>query len=193
MNREQINSLAIQYCNGDPHAFSDLLYHLRPMIRKEARKWTRIYGGDMADFESEFHMAAWQAVQGYDGSSDFISRFRFFLNRRGADWKRKLETEKREMESMAVSLDAPLDESEEDHTLYDVLSSPESVEDEVIAKEMTVDFGAVNRQAGVIINLLTKGVDNMELARSLGAKSYDSNIRKKVQRAKHMFKKYLLA
>lgn len=189
-----LNYLAWKYVQGDLDVAYDVVQVLEPIIKREARKWGNHYErGETCNFESYFREAVWEALDGYDGRSDFIQRYYTFLKATGSRWKDKLKTQKRMINQLLESLDQELDSAGSSETRITQIPAPNNTEDEVILKEKIASFlGEADDLTGKIIYLFLAGYDPHAIAKKLGASSYDAKTRKQVERAKNRFTRYLL-
>jgi RNA polymerase sigma factor (sigma-70 family) len=183
----ETNTVARRYLNGDMDALYDMVELLKPLIRREARKWGRMYQrGVTADFESYFYQAVWKALESYDGSTKFIAWYYRILRQHGKEWRRKLLTLKREIDNHCDSLTTSDGGQRE-------LQSTDVFEEDLETKEMITYFlGKVDDQTKQIIKMVINGYANNEIAYSLGADSYSPAIRKKVQRAKEKMRRVMI-
>lgn len=206
LKNEILNQKALNYNEGNQFALVELSEELGGFIRKQAKR-SATKAEDMnvfipaADFESAYTQALWQAAEGYDGSSEFMQRFRTFMKRREADVWRSYRTNKDGEATYEKArqeyLDKPVNDDGE--TLGDVVLSKyaaNSPEDEIVGISALLEtieaFKHYNEKYYNIIKLLSKQATNEEIADALGEQTYNGKVRTCVFRARDAFKKFLL-
>ncbi len=207
LNTDLINQLALDYAqNGGKETIANLFYEMKPLIDNEATIETRkahSYGVmiPFEDFESAFSMCLWTAVEGYNGKTDFVQRFYFFLRKRyRPDVWRQYQTTGSKEDKDGRRYDKARNDSldreiAEDLTLGESICDEVDIEDEITERQAVIklmnEFQKINERYHKVITLIYQGCTNDEIAKALGETSYNDKIRKLVSRSKRTFKQYL--
>ncbi|OMF30080.1 hypothetical protein BK133_17085 [Paenibacillus sp. FSL H8-0548] len=160
----------------------------------------------LEDFVSFFSQGLFQATKGYDNKlGNFLPRYHSYLKLREADVWRCYETRgnnqsDRKYEKarlLTFSLDQPAGNDDSDETrftLLDIVPTP-SAEDSYMESEQSrtliMEFSKLNKRYALIVELLDNGHPLKEIALLMGESSYNSKVRKLVQRTKIKFSEYL--
>lgn len=206
----KINGLATESAKGNQVAFTELFGELEPIIKAEAQKAKRhakgsgLYNVPVEDFVSAFNEAIWQSIKGYDEkASHFMQRLRTYMRYREADvWRSYSFQENGETsyeKARGHSLEEPVSDSEgETTTLGDVVLAEfatRSAEEEIVEVgtilDALEDYRTYKPKYFKVIDLLTNGATNIEIAEAFGENEYNVKIRILVYRAKKDFESFL--
>lgn len=204
-NNKYINQRVLDYNNGDEFAMNDVYAELEKYIKVESSKAVeRAKDYKMVipqeDFESAYNLALWEAVKGYDGSTNFIQRFKTFINRKEADVWRSYKTvingETTYQKARNAYLDNPI--NEDGDTLGDIVLSNEATEgmEDTITevshiKNAIQSYSTVHKRYARVIKMLSEGATNQELADAFGKGKYNSTVRNIVRRARNGFEQHM--
>ncbi len=209
LDNQKINELALEFAtNGGEEVFTDLFAEMKPLVTNEARKETfkaAQYGLTIPvkDFESAFSMAVWTAAKEFNGQSNFIQRFYYFLQKRYRPnvWRQyRVRGNNEDKDGIRYdkarndSLDRLINNKEETiKTLGDTLASQTDIEDIITTsktvKQVMREFHEVKPQYSEIIGLVYQGFTTAEMAAILGERESNVKFRKRVSRAKKIFKR----
>ncbi|MGO4695593.1 hypothetical protein AB4Z50_15075 [Paenibacillus sp. 2TAB26] len=212
INNCRLNDLAYNFAqNQDQWAFSQLFLELKSLITNRARNsYQRAQRTGvnipLEDFISQFNQGLFQATMGYDIElGDFLPRYYANVRLKEADVWRSYETRgkiqpDRKYEKarlLTFSLDKPAgkdDLDEASSTLLELVQSP-SAEDHYFEREhsrtLVSEFSKLNKRYASVVQLLDHGYPLKEIASLMGETTYNSKVRKLVQRTKVKFGEYL--
>lgn len=197
MNKdERINTLAVAYSLTNRN---DTLAELLAVLRPDMQKYAHVYAGKThttsAEYMSLLTEAVWVACR--NGSlANFDHEKGNVMPRIYFYWGRVYSRERRRCNRICrrgdtVSLEAMSEDDDKDWAswLRDFRQSDPS--DTLDFQAMFTAFGNLYPSENAIILALAHGEDNTSLARIMGRETYDTCARKRVSRARQLFRDFV--
>lgn len=205
LKNEILNQMALSYTEGNEFALVELSESLASTIRNLAKSATK-RAEEMfvfipaTEFESAYTEALWEAARTFDGSSEFMQRFRTCMKRNEALVWRSYRVNKDGKPTYVKGkndyLDKPVNGGTE--TLGEVVlvkMAAQSAEDHVVGENALLDtieeFRNHNERFYMIVKALANQATNDDLAEAVGEVEYNGKVRAVVFRARESFKKFL--
>ncbi|MFP7253829.1 hypothetical protein SFC02_05955 [Terribacillus goriensis] len=184
--------------------FQDIFYILESYLNKKSisayQRAKRLFVSlPLEDFSSNFHLALWNVVQEDDSHEQFKIKLLHRLKIAEASVWRKYKTKGSQDDKDETSYNKARWETlsfDKEEYVYDQEVSPSTEEvfmEAYTLKKYINDFIDLHPNSGRIIKALYLGYYGKELANTIYGEPYTTTIRKKVERARDEFKKFLFS